>query len=140
MADFSSGELDRMLSEARKALESMRQGDTAGPPPEPVEAVGESADGRVTVTATTGGRITGVEINPRAMRLSSQELGEQMVIAINAALDELRAKAPTAESEPAVDPAALQTQLEELQNQGVRQMEMIRHAIGDTLARLEGGR
>jgi len=139
LTDFSSSELDRMLSEARGALESMRQG-AADPSPEPVEAVGEAADGRVTVTATTGGRVTAVDINPRAMRLSSQELGEQLVIAINAALDELRARTPTATDEPSVDPAALQRSLEQLQDQGVRQMEMIRNAIGDTLARLEAGR
>ncbi|WP_227023190.1 YbaB/EbfC family nucleoid-associated protein [Actinomadura rubrobrunea] len=148
VAGFSSAELDRMLTEARKTLESMRQGNTA-PRPEKtktadgdaLEGVGEAADGRIKVTAVAGGRLKSVELNPRVMRMSSQELGERLVEAVNAALEDLRAKAATAgAAEGAVDPAALGKQIEEIQNQSLRQMELITQALNDTLAKIGGSR
>jgi len=55
------------------------------------EAVGEakSADGMVTATVAAGGVLKRVAIDPRAMRLPSETLGESVVDAVTAANAEL---------------------------------------------------
>ena len=136
MASFASHDLDQMLTEARRTLGSMRR---TGEPPaesEPVEGVGESPDGRVKAIAVSGGRLKGIELNPRAMRLASEELAELITNAVNAALDDLRGKAADAGTAQAVDTTALAEQVEEVQNQGLRQMEVISQAIQETLGRI----
>ncbi|GAA4099656.1 MULTISPECIES: YbaB/EbfC family nucleoid-associated protein [Actinomadura] len=146
MAEFSGAELERMLTEARKTLESMRQGDTAPRPAksakaadgDTLEGVGEAADGRIKVTAEAGGRVKSVDLDQKAMRMSPQELGEQLVVAVNAALEDLRAKAATAgAAQREADPGE---QAEDIQNQSLRQMELITQAINDTLAKIGGNR
>ncbi|MEV5828740.1 YbaB/EbfC family nucleoid-associated protein [Spirillospora sp. NPDC052242] len=138
--DSASNDLDRMLTEARKALESMRQGKTAPGTgdAETVEGVGEAGDGRVKVTAVSGGRLKKVEINPRAMRLSAEELGEHLVTAANAALDDLRSNAADAAGQ-AVDVDRLNKQVEEIQNESLRQMTMISQAFNDAISKVRGG-
>ncbi|GLZ14652.1 hypothetical protein Acsp04_48870 [Actinomadura sp. NBRC 104425] len=146
MAEFSGAELERMLAEARETLESMRQGGTAPRPAKTAEAadgdalegVGEAADGAVKVVAEAAGRIKSVALDDKAMRLSAQKLGEQLVTAVNAALEDLRVKAATAaaarrEAEPG-------ERSEDIQNQSLRQMELITQAINDTLAKIGGNR
>jgi DNA-binding protein YbaB len=152
MTEFSSGEFDRMLSEARSALESLRTGRadpsgaaaTAAAPEdaggEPAEGVGEAADGKVRVTAGPGGLLKSVELDPRALRLGSEELAEQVMAAVNAALTDLRSAAAGAAAAQAVDPAGLANALHELQDRSVRQMEMISQAFNDALSRLGGDR
>ncbi|WP_026403502.1 YbaB/EbfC family nucleoid-associated protein [Actinomadura rifamycini] len=139
--DSASNDLDRMLTEARKALESMRQGKAAPGTggAETVEGVGEADDGRVKVTAVSGGRLKKVEINPRAMRLPAEELGEHLVTAANAALDDLRSNAADAAG-PAVDIDRLNQQVEEIQNESLRQMTMISQAFNDAISKAGGGR
>ncbi|MEU5876590.1 YbaB/EbfC family nucleoid-associated protein [Spirillospora sp. NPDC047279] len=171
MADFSGAELDRMLTDARKTLESMRKGggaDSSAPASgaggaagrdagrqagasqgrsrdaagggEPVVGVGEAADGRVLATVEAGGRLKSVEMDPRAMRLASAELGEQIVVAVNAALDDLRAKAAAAAADQAVDTDTLGKQVEDIQNQSLRQMELITQALNDTITKISNRR
>ncbi|WP_243718624.1 YbaB/EbfC family nucleoid-associated protein [Actinomadura sp. KC06] len=142
--DSASNDLDRMLTEARKTLDSMRKGGAAAERPadagEAVEGVGEAAEGRVTVTAASGGRLKNVEINPRALRLSAEELGEHLVTAANAALDDLRRKAGEAAAGQAVDTARLSEQIEGIQNESLRQMTMISQSFNDAIAKVRGGK
>ncbi|GAA4130058.1 YbaB/EbfC family nucleoid-associated protein [Actinomadura keratinilytica] len=146
MAEFSGAELERMLTEARETLESMRQGGTAPRPARTAEAadgdalqgVGEAAGGAVRVVAEAAGRVKSVHLDEKAMRLSPRELGEQLVTAVNAALEDLRVKAATAaaarrEAEPGEQSA-------DLQDQSLRQMELLTQAINDTLAKIGGNR
>jgi DNA-binding protein YbaB len=135
VADFSGSDIDQVLSEARKALESMRKSPTPSETP-PVQGTGESAEGKVKAAAQAGGRLKSVELDPRAMRLSSEELAEHIMTAVNAALDDLRSKAPAAAASEAIDTAALGKQVEELQNQGLRQMELISQALNETIAKI----
>jgi hypothetical protein len=53
---------------------------------------GEGADGSVVAVAPPGGRVESLEIDQRAMRMASAELAEQVVVAVNAALEDLRAR------------------------------------------------
>ncbi|WP_235828256.1 YbaB/EbfC family nucleoid-associated protein [Actinomadura rubteroloni] len=132
---MSGNELDRILTETRRTLESLRGGMAAPPPEAPdVEGVGEAADGRVKVTAGTGGRLKSVTLDPRALRMASHELGEAFVAAANAALDDLRSQAASAAGD-VVDTAALGTRGEEIQNESVRQMQQITQALNDAVAK-----
>lgn len=143
VAGLPVNELERMLNDARKTLAAMRQGGgtSAGQEPaEQIEGIGEAAEGRIKVTAVTGGRITDVHIDPRAMRLGSEALGEQLAIAVNAALDDLRAKAAGAAADQVVDVTALSKRVEQLQNDSLRQMALLSQAITENLARINSGR
>ena len=126
--------LDFGLDSVRNELRALAQAAT-GPDGQPHEGHGEAGDGIVRVTVV-GGRISQVEINPRAMRLASQELGEAFMEAANKAMDDLAAKLP---SPPAanVDLAALEAQLAQAQQEGITQLHRYNQAVTDALSRLE---
>ena len=105
--DLGSGarSIDQLLEDTRRVLAEMRPG--AGTPPDPGElrGEGEAADGQVRAVAGpsgsgksgmvravagAGGRLESLTVNPRALRLGSEALCEQIVVAVNAALDDLR--------------------------------------------------
>lgn len=130
-------EFERVVAQARKTLESMRRGGPAEEG-EPVEGVGEAAEGRVKVTAVSGGRLTNVEINPRAMRLSSEELGGHLTAAANAALKDLRGKLADAAGD-VVDPGALAERVDQIQAEGLRQLGEFNAAINEVLGKVRGG-
>lgn len=135
---------ERLLTDARRALDVMRAGgDAADRAADPavdrvaeVRGEGSAADGQVQAVAVTGGRLESVRVDPRAMRMGSEALSEQVVLAVNAALDDLRGKVSEQPMPGAVDPAALAAQMRELQDESVRQMEKFGQAIGDALGRI----
>jgi YbaB/EbfC DNA-binding family protein len=131
--------LDRMLTETRRVLAAVRSGggapavaDPAGDPP--LRGEGSGADGLVRAVVTQGGRLESVAIDPRLLRQGVEALGEQLVAAVNAALDDLAAQAPPAD--PSADLAGLSSRLESLQDQSVRQMAMFSQAMNDVVAHL----
>jgi DNA-binding protein YbaB len=128
VADLS--DLDRMLTETRKLLGQAQPG-TSG---EPAEGRGSAADGRIRVVAGPGGEITSIELDPRVMRMASQELAEHLTEAVNQALRELRAQATTADT--AIPPEVLAQRLAEVQDQGLRQMAVFTQSLQDVMARL----
>jgi DNA-binding protein YbaB len=133
----SADDLDRELSQARRMLLDLRRDPGTGAAAddeEPVRGEGQAADGMVKVTVE-GGRISKVDLNPRAMRLASEDLGKAFASAANAALAEFTSKA-TSEVSPVADPAALAAQLAELQDYSVRQMARYSQAMSDVVARL----
>jgi hypothetical protein len=113
--------LDQLLAQARQALAAVRSGDAAGGT-EPVEGVGTARDEQIRAVVRAPGRVTGLEINPRLLRLPSAELAEEITAAVNTALADLQARTSQATAAPA-DVAALQGQLEELQADSVRQLQ-----------------
>jgi len=139
--DFGVVGYDRLLEDTRRSLEQMRapaQAQDAGQVT-PATGTGAAADGQIEATVRSGGRLESLRMDPRALRMGSQALCEQIVLAVNAALDDLHAKAP----DPApqgmvdVDTAALANRIGELQGQAVRQMSMFAQGITDALARIE---
>lgn len=143
MADLGEGEFDPELREARQRLESLRAGvpgrtgsQAGGEGAAPARGVGEASEGRVQAVASRG-RLTRLELDPRMMRLSEVELGEQVAVAVNAALEDLRAQASTAESEPVPDPLALAETLRSVQEEGLRQMSLITRAITDATVQIQ---
>ena len=131
---LDSAGLDELLASTRRALESVR-----GARPADGEApvgVGTAADEQVRVTATAPGELTGLEIDPRLLRLPVAELSAHLRNAVNAALADLRAKA--VESATPVDVGRLSSQLVDLHNESIRQMERFTSAITGAVDQIRG--
>ncbi|GAA2423115.1 hypothetical protein GCM10010191_38780 [Actinomadura vinacea] len=135
MADLS--EFDRMLAETRQLLEQGGSGPArpAGAEGEaPPEGRGETADGRIRVVAAPGGEVTSIEMDPRVLRMSSEELSAELVVAVNAALRDLRERSQVADV--AIDPAVLADRLREAQDQGLRQLAMFTQSLDEIMTRI----
>jgi hypothetical protein len=126
-------DLDRLLADTRRALAAV-SGTGA---PEAAEGVGTAAEERVRAVVRSPGRLTELEVDPRLMRLSAEELTEQIMAAVNLALDDLRDKATTAAT-PA-DLPRLGEQLATLHTDSVRQMERFTSSMSDAIARIRSG-
>ena len=124
--------LDQLLSSARQALEAARTGGSSSA--EPVQAVGTAGDDeQIRATVRTPGQLTSLELDPRVMRLPSAELAEQIMLAINRALTELRNQAVAT---AAVDLDALNGQLQDLHQESIRQMERFTSAIDGAVSQI----
>jgi hypothetical protein len=124
----ASNEIDGGLAQARQELREL-MASMADAEREPPEGHGEAADGMVRATATDG-RISSVELHPRAMKLASQELGEAFAEAANAALTDLASKYHMP-SLPTVDLAKLDAQLAEAEQETTLKMREFEQAIND---------
>jgi hypothetical protein len=138
-APVDSSGLNGLLSQTMQVLGQLRGGgdgaeSTEGADAEPLLGFGESADGLIRVTAAAGGRLTELELDPRAMRLSSVQLSEQILLAANAALADLRDRVMDAAAGPNLD--ALATQLVEVQEESTRQMSTFLQALTDAQERI----
>jgi DNA-binding protein YbaB len=137
--EVTPADFDRLLEDAREALQELRSGQVQ-PDGEVEDLVGEgeAADGKVKVTAGIGGKIEKVELDPRALRTDSDELGEQIAEAVNAALKDLqqKASASAAAAMSGFDPEHLSEQLINLQDQSVRQMGEFAAGMEDMLDRI----
>lgn len=137
--EVTPADFDQMLEEARESLRELRSGrvepdeETAE-----LEGVGEAADGKVKVTAAIGGKIEKVELDPRVLRSGTDELGEQIAEAVNAALKDLqeKASASAAAAMGGFDPEQLSEQLVNLQDQSVRQMGEFAAGMEEMLDRI----
>ncbi len=145
-ADLAGDGLERLLEDTRRALGAMRSGRSGPVPAEPAEPVrgeGTAADGRVTARVVAGGHVEELRVDPRLMRAGSEEMCAQIMVAVNAAVDDLRSR--TAEAAPAaMDPAVLAGMLENLQADSVRQMTRFSEGVAETVAKIsaaasEGG-
>jgi hypothetical protein len=124
-------DFDGALTKAREALRSLASSGGNGDGEDgPARGVGEGADGLIRVVAE-GGRLHSVEIDPRAMRLPSEDLAGEFREAANAALAAQASTVP-----PISDPAALAKQLEELQDYSVREMARYTQSVNEVLERM----
>lgn len=121
----------RQLTQGATSTDSVADDATADPP---VEGVGEAADGLVRVTAVPGGQIETLWIDPRLIRLGSEALAEEIRLATNAALADLRTK--LAESVAAPDTTAMMEQLQELQRFAVPQLQSFLDALTEVQERI----
>lgn len=99
-----------------------------------MEGHGAAADGKVKVVAGAGGELTSVELDPRAMRMPSEELADALRSAVNEALRELRSRSRAAET--AIDPDVLAQGLRDAQDQGLRQMAAFTQSLDDLMTRI----
>jgi DNA-binding protein YbaB len=91
--------------------------------------VGATADGLVRVTAENG-RLTQIDIDSKALRMTPAELADSFAEAANAALADLESKYPVV-GLPNIDLAALAADLAEAQDRGARQMRRYLETIAD---------
>jgi DNA-binding protein YbaB len=135
-----SSDLEQMLTEARRMLESVRangpaSGSEDAEDDQPIEST--ALGGAVLVTATRGGRIERIEIDARAKRLPVEDLSEAITEAVNAALTEAATRGPQPGAEiPAIDLAALSEQVSRVQDDGMRQMARFTSVLNDVMVRL----
>ncbi|MGN9811779.1 YbaB/EbfC family nucleoid-associated protein [Micromonospora sp. BQ11] len=117
----SADEFRQSMDDALRTLRELR---ATRPAAESVETRGEAsaADGLITVVAAPGARIESITVAPAALRMGSGYLAEQVTLAVNAALDDLRARTVT-DAPHVPDPAVLLERLEGVQQQSVRQMQ-----------------
>ncbi|MFI6908983.1 YbaB/EbfC family nucleoid-associated protein [Nonomuraea sp. NPDC050394] len=92
--------IGEMLTQALQALEQMEK----APADEGFRGDGVAADGQVRAVAGPDGRLHELRLNPRVMRMASEDLAREILSAVNAALDDLRANVPGLE---AADPRRL---------------------------------
>jgi hypothetical protein len=135
---LSDDEVARLLRETREEVESLladpavsEEAGAAGGPP--VRGEGEAMDGRVRAVVAQG-RLESVELDPRAKRLSSDELGEQIKTAVNAAFDDLMAKVPAAG--PLPDLALIAEQLSEVRTEIMQQINVITQDVVEAMDNL----
>ncbi|MEV0148813.1 MULTISPECIES: hypothetical protein [unclassified Nonomuraea] len=104
---------------------------------------GESAAGQVVAVVGADGLLEHLRLNPRSLRMGSEELAEHVVSAVRAAQQDQMARAgeppPDAEAE-AIDPAELMHRLDELEVQSLRDFASLNATLDEMLRRMEGNR
>jgi DNA-binding protein YbaB len=133
-------EFDRLIGDTLRALRPPPTAADAGAAVEPVDLRGEGVglNGQLRVTAVAGGRVESVHIDPRAMRTDSRTLGEELVVATNAALAAVRAKVQEAAGEAGPDTAALADRLREVQGTAVPRMRSFLRAVEELRRQASG--
>jgi hypothetical protein len=131
--------LDRLLGQAMNALGQVRGAGTGDDdePAEPIEGVGEGADGLIRAVAVSGGRLSELYLDPRVLRMTTVQLAEEMIVAVNGALADLQER--IREAGPNVDLDALANQLKEVQEESTRQMGTFLQALTDAQQQIAGG-
>jgi DNA-binding protein YbaB len=128
-------DLDQLLGRTRQTLDAARAGGTADD--EDVRGEGADLDGFVRVVVTAGGRVDRIEVDRRAMRLGSHEMAERIVTAVNAALDDLDAKATGRGDLGGLDTAELAARAQEIQNASLRQLQTYAASLRDLMNSFE---
>lgn len=119
----------RRLAEARAALAR-----TTAAPEEAQHApvTAEAANGRISVTLGTDGRVSEILVAPRAVKEGTDYIAEHVLIALNDALDQRAAAAGTDERVP--DLEAVGESLAAVQDAGVRRLQEMTASIDKVMA------
>lgn len=135
-ADSVSGDFTRMLDMTMQALRAVSPPPEAGDDGEPGPApAGESADGQVRAELGPDGRLRSLHVEPRLLRLGSEELAEHVMTAVNAAIDALRGGAPAQVG----DLSQLREQLAEVRDSAVPRLGSFLAALTEAQDRLARG-
>jgi hypothetical protein len=124
----SSG-LSGMLADAVSALGRLQAKPNDLEEQEPPTGTGEAADGGIHVRAVMPGRVEGLRLDTRAMRLSAEELAREIELAVNGALAELQGQAVA--HADAMDFGQLTDQLQEIQFNAERQFAAFAASMAD---------
>ncbi|MCD0442521.1 YbaB/EbfC family nucleoid-associated protein [Glycomyces sp. A-F 0318] len=128
-ASESSGITDALAQALQIAKDGQRAQEEAGAATVEVEA----AEGMVRVTATLAGKVAVEIVDPRAVRLSREYLGEEITAGVNAALDKAREQAGVP---GAVDLDALTEKVEEIQQQSVQRLSSFMSTLAESHTRI----
>lgn len=133
--------LGRLLSETMSALGQFSGGDGPQVETAPPEGRGEAADGMVQVAVGPPGRVIALALDPRAMRMASESLAEEITRAVNEALADLQEQA-TAAVPGQVDLGSLGDRLRQIQQDAGRQLTSFTDSLVEAQERLarQGGK
>ncbi|MCO5996115.1 hypothetical protein [Actinoallomurus rhizosphaericola] len=139
MTELDPSGLNRILSETRRILESTpkRTADGTGNLP---TAMCEGADGKLKVTASLVGsrpRLTDVELDPRILRMPAAEIAQTIMDTVNACLTEVMQEAAALDELPLVDTKAVADQVGQLQQEAMREMQVLFSGIGEAMRKIE---
>ncbi|MEV0156930.1 YbaB/EbfC family DNA-binding protein [Micromonospora sp. NPDC050686] len=135
-ADPVGGEFTRMLNVTLEALRTVNPAADADGA-EAVPPVGEAAEGQVRAELAPDGRLRSLWVEPRLMRLGSEELTEHIVTAVNAAIDTLRDRAGAA---PQLgDLSQLREQVEQVRDTAVPRLGAFLQALTEAQERAARG-
>ncbi|MGP3915116.1 YbaB/EbfC family nucleoid-associated protein [Nonomuraea sp. 10N515B] len=98
---------------------------------------GAAADGQVRAVAGPDGRLHELHLNPRVMRMASEDLAREILAAVNAALDDLRAGVPGLEAAELTDPRGLAETLGGAHADVMRQLDEFADGVELVVQRLE---
>jgi hypothetical protein len=125
-------EFEQRLSDLRGRLSRGVAASETEPLDDEPTAYADALDGLIRVEALAG-KLLSVRLDGRVIRLSATRLSDSLTAAANAAL-ERAASEPSAGEDAVVDLDALAEQLREVQNEGLRRMELITQGIHQALA------
>lgn len=129
--------LDRLLADTGRALQAIRSGAPAGGDGTPAEGTGTAADGQVRAVVRAPGTVTGLDVDPRLLRRPAEEVSAEIIVAVNAALADLRSRAAEATAAAGgADLRALQEQLTAVHGESIRQMSRFTSAINGAVAEI----
>ncbi|WP_030156564.1 YbaB/EbfC family nucleoid-associated protein [Glycomyces sp. NRRL B-16210] len=121
----------QQLAEARAALAKATASPEDGQA-KPVTAA--SANGLVSVTLGVDGRVSAINVEPKAVKEGTDYIAEHVLTALNDALDQRSAMVGSDERVP--DLQAIGESLAEVQDAGVRQLQAMSASIGQVLGKL----
>jgi DNA-binding protein YbaB len=123
-----------LLAQSSRLLSELE--DPRDPAEHVLQGSGQAANGQVSAVADPDGRLRELIINPRVMRMASEDLAREILTAVNAALDDLRATIPGLET-ATMDPKALAGSLDGMQDDVMRRLDEFASEIELTVRRLE---
>ncbi|MCG5212969.1 YbaB/EbfC family nucleoid-associated protein [Streptosporangium sp. KLBMP 9127] len=126
-------QIGEMLAEAVQALARTAEphADAA------LQGSGEAAGGQVRAVAGQDGRLRELHLNPRVMRMASEDLAREILAAVNTALDDLRASVPGLEAADLTDPQGLAETLGGVHADVMRRLDEFADGVELVARRLE---
>lgn len=122
---MSERQFDEVLTRLQRHVDRIAEGDEAARAgfalPDGITGEGSSDRDRVKVRVS-GGEVTDVQIDIRALRQDTAELGRQVKDAVNAALTDHAAQVAAAMADEQSDFSSLQTDLRDIQAQSLQAM------------------
>lgn len=128
---FGEDAIAQQLADARATLSTAVKSPEANQV-EPV--VVEGVEGLLRLTLSVEGRVDKFEFDPRAIRIGSEVLFDEIKRMVNAALDE-RAEAMGTD-EPVPDLEAINESVAEIQDRSLRQFQAMSASISEVMAKL----
>ncbi|MCO5990318.1 hypothetical protein NE235_29815 [Actinoallomurus spadix] len=103
--------------------------------------IGEAAHGRVCARVGSDGLLERLDLDPRLLRLRSEELAGHIVSAVRAAQNDrlARGEDPPAPAPAPLDPETLVRRLDEMEAQADRGYARLTATLDEMLRRLDGG-
>lgn len=128
-------DFDELLADTRAELDKLRSSDVPGP--QPGTGRGSALDGRIQAEMNVEGRVTALTLDPAVMRMDERILAREIITAINTAWAARQGVDEAAAAGAAIDPAALQERLTEVQDRSLASMRRFTESMRDLVTRIE---